>query len=82
MGKQIDRRPVTLARAIPDRHACLVFLDGALAALLTRLDDEAHEELRGSWFLEVGFGPFETAGPRMFESLDDAVAWVSSVADG
>jgi hypothetical protein len=78
MARRIERRAVTLARAIPDRNACLVFLDGNLAALFTRLDDEAHEELRGSWFLEVGFGPLETAAPRTFESIDAAEAWVTA----
>ncbi len=71
---------VTLARSIEDRHAALGWIDGALAAVLVRLDDEAHEDARGLWFLEVGFGPCDSSQPRTFRSLAEAEQWMIEAA--
>lgn len=70
---------VVLARPIADRHAVLAYVEGALAAILVRLDHEAHEHLRGRWVVEVGFGPFDTTPSPNFGTLGAAAAWLESV---
>ncbi len=54
----------------------LIFVDGTLAAILVcRPDDCEDPELRGSWFVEAGFGPI-TGVQETFPSFEDAVAWI------
>ena len=51
-------------------------MDGTLAAILVcRPEDHEEPELRGSWFIEAGFGPI-TGVPETFRSFEDAVAWI------
>jgi hypothetical protein len=54
----------------------LVFVDGTLAAILVcHPEDYEEPALRGSWFIEAGFGPI-TGVPETFPSFEDAVAWI------
>lgn len=68
-----------LARPIADRHAVLAYVDGALAAVLVRLDHEAHEDLQGRWVVEIGFGAFDAVPAPTFATLGAAAAWLESV---
>jgi hypothetical protein len=72
--------PVVLARDIQDRHARLVHVDGALAAVLVRLDHEAHDDLQGAWVVEVGFGPFDSRSGPVFDNLEEAECWFLRLA--
>ena len=56
--------------------------DGQLVAVLVRLADEMHDDQRGRWFVEAGFGPCRTAVPPMFGDLDEARAWVRETLAG
>jgi hypothetical protein len=53
-----------------------VFADEQLVAVLVQLDDAVHEDERGGWFLEVGFGPCSRSSQPVFGSLEEAQAWV------
>ena len=60
-----------------DTQGLLALLDGQLVAVLARLDGETHDpEMKGSWHLEAGFGPCQTAG-ELFKTSEDIVAWVT-----
>ena len=74
MGGQISFQPIQVLTASEDREGCLVLVDGQLVAVLVRLSDPAHEPLlRGSWYLEAGFGLLE-GRHGLFASLEEAVA--------
>ena len=76
----VSLRPMTVCRSIADKHAALALVDGYLAAVLVRLDDEAHREFRGKWFVEIGFGPFDVRPPPLFETLTAVEEWIAAVA--
>jgi hypothetical protein len=60
-----------------DTEGHLVLIDGQLAAVLARLDADAHEpEFKGRWHLEAGFGHCDVPGTHVFPTLDEAGAWV------
>lgn len=59
-----------------DRNGRLVFADGQLVAVLVCLEDAIHEGPRGSWFLEVGLGPWNGSHQPVFGSLGEAPARV------
>lgn len=70
----IELRPIRVRTGSKDEEGRLVLVDGELAAVLVRLDDEMHGADRGKWFLEVSFGPQRRADP--FATLEDAEAWL------
>lgn len=68
-----------------DQDGRLILVDGKLAAVLVRLDSEAHPpEVLGCWHLEAGFGPFDPAGQEfLFDTPDEAARWVADrIANG
>jgi hypothetical protein len=69
-------QPVEVMTGSHDQDGRLVFADGQLAAVLVHLDDPVHEDERGGWFLEVGFGPCSRSHQPVFGSLEDAETWV------
>ena len=74
MHPQISFQPIEVLTASEDREGCLVLVDGKLAAVLVRLNDQAHEPLlRGAWYLEAGFG-FLDGRHELFASLEEAAA--------
>lgn len=75
MLPEVTLQQTTLATASADKAACLIFVEGELAAIFSRLDDEVHQEDRGSWFLEVGFGWFEVSPPPVFRTIEAAQRW-------
>jgi hypothetical protein len=68
---------VKLATRTMDDEGLLVLVAGRLAAVLSRLRDEFHEEeWRGAWFVEAAFGmPFEAGTTPVFRTLDEAAFW-------
>ena len=82
MIPQVAFRPLTLARSIQDRHGVLALVNGELAAVLVRLDHEAHEDMRGHWVIEIGFGPYDAFPGPTFANLEDADAWLKTRAPG
>jgi hypothetical protein len=74
MHRQISFQPIEVLTASEDREGCLVLVDGKLAAVLVRLNDQAHEPLlRGAWFIEAGFGLLD-GRHELFASLEEAAA--------
>jgi hypothetical protein len=60
-----------------DTEGRLVLFDGQLAAVLARLDGDAHDAAwRGNWHLEAGFGHCSQPGTYTFKTLDEAGAWI------
>ena len=68
---------VKIATGCADEHGFLVYVDGALAAVFARLDDETHGSHQGYWYLEAGFGRCSapTSG-LMFATSAEAEEWV------
>ena len=59
----------------PDQvEGLLVVCDGALCAVLTRLDEDLDPP--GGWFLETAFGPLDNRTHPCFSELQDVEAWV------
>ncbi len=59
-----------------DAESQLVRADNNLVAVLVRMDGEEHDDLRGYWLLEAGFGPCAHNRFQVFRTLDDAAKWV------
>jgi hypothetical protein len=74
---RITLQPIPVLTGSDDRDGLLVLDDGALVAVLVRLDSAVHEEQRGGWFLEVGLGPCYGPVHPVFESLEEAQEWVA-----
>jgi hypothetical protein len=72
-------QPVRLATGA-DEEGRLVFTQGRLVAVLTRLS-ALHGELAGQWFLEIGFGRLDGPAHPCFPDLDAAEAWISQQLD-
>ena len=74
MRPRISFQPIEVQTASEDREGCLVLVDGQLAAVLIRLNDEAHDPLlRGACFIEAGFGLLD-GRHELFASLEEAAA--------
>jgi hypothetical protein len=82
MALRVTLQAIPVMTGCDDREGYLVLSDGQLVAVLVRLADEMHEDRRGSWFVEAGFGPCRTAVPPMFGDLDEARAWVRETLAG
>ncbi|RAK57010.1 hypothetical protein [Phenylobacterium deserti] len=51
-----------------------IFCDGALCAVLTRLDEEVDPP--GGWFVEAAFGALDDRQHPSFLELNEVEAWV------
>ena len=53
---------------------------GLVIAILVLIDpvSEGADPAAGSWFLEAGFGPCQTAVPPIFAGLSDACSWIAA----
>lgn len=69
-------QPARVRTGNEDEQGLLVFVDGALAAVLVCLSD-AHGEEAGLWFLEAGFGSLDSPQPVIFADLDAAEDWIA-----
>lgn len=68
-------QPVTLDTDAPDQEATLVFREGRLLAVLTRLS-HIHTENEGKWFLETLFAAVPVLRAPLFETPDELSAWL------
>ena len=69
----IRLQPTKVDAGSPDHDGFLVVAGDALEAVLVRLADEGHGDLRGHWFLEAGFGRCNPLPQSpAFRSPDDA----------
>ena len=66
----LQRMPI--ATGSEDRDGYLIVRDGALVAVLVRLDMADHGDLRGKWYLEVAFEHLARQG-QLFESPQQAL---------
>jgi hypothetical protein len=73
---RLDFRPSSILLYGDDYDAQLVYIEGRLAAVVTRLTAEAYDEdLQGSWHLEAGFGPCGSHSGAPFRTLDEVRDW-------
>lgn len=68
-------QPVTLATGTPDRDGMLVYRDGNLFAVLSRLSD-IHTDLEGHLFVEAVFGRVPKRLLHTFETLEQFEEWL------
>ena len=61
--------------AIPDEGR-LVYADGALIAVLIKLEADLAAQARGVWYLEAAFGPVDHFHHPVFETIQDSLAWI------
>ena len=74
MRPEISFQPIEVLTASEDREGHLVLVNGKLAAVLVRLDDQAHDPLlRGAWYIEAGFGLLDNRH-ELFASFEEAIA--------
>ena len=73
MESQITFRPIEILTDGADHEGRLVLADGVLVAVLVLLADPVYElPVRGSWYLEIGFGAALDMRHDVFVTLDDA----------
>lgn len=72
----IELQAVSIRTSSHDTQARLVLIDGALTAVLVRLDDDVHGQHTGKWFLEAHFSQVFSHGAPLFASLEDATRWL------
>ena len=73
----ISLQSAKIATGSPDHDGFLEFADDTLVAVFVRLEDEAHGDVRGQWFLEAGFGRCNASlGHLSFKLPDDVQRWV------
>jgi hypothetical protein len=83
MEPQITRQQTRVATTKHGKaeEGLLIFADGVLVAILTRLSGSLGRDgaaLRGRWFLEAGFGPCSVipGDEQVFDSPDVGQDWV------
>lgn len=72
---KLSFEPVLLDTDDGDGEAMLLFADGRLAAVASRLS-EAHGDDSGRWFIEAVFGTHRHQPRSSFASLDEAGQWL------
>ena len=66
-----------------DTYGNLILSDGQLAAVVVRLDGEHHgPEHKGLWNLEAGFGKCASRSAPLFQTPEEAGAWVQETLTG
>jgi hypothetical protein len=78
---QISTQPVRLVTYDGDGDAILIFRNGDLLAVASRLSD-LHGELSGSFFIEAVFGPHDRHAGATFDSETELHRWAESLGDG
>jgi len=64
----------------PDQEGCLLFdQNGALVGVLVRLSEQHDTEFAGKWFFEHGFGPLDNPEHPLFDTIEEAEQWISSL---
>ena len=73
----LDFQPVQLATGSSDTEGRLVFSQGKLLAVLTRLSGQ-HGPDAGKWFLEANFKQPPTRFAPLFDDIETAAEWLES----
>ena len=73
----LSYQDVILDNDTPDSEAMLVFREGRLLAVLTRLSD-IHGEFAGHWFAEAVFETVATPRGPTFETLAHFEEWLAN----
>ena len=74
---EVDLQPIAVRTGSNDTQGRLAIVGGELVAVLVRLDDPVHDDARGGWFLEAGFGPCDGIKPPPFRDLGEATIWIA-----
>jgi PAS domain S-box-containing protein len=74
-GPSVTFQLTRLATRRGGEEACLVHVGNRLAAVLVHLDGTAGEEHEDTWFLEVGFGPWDQQA-LIFATWVEAEDWI------
>ncbi|MER2267943.1 hypothetical protein [Methylobacterium oxalidis] len=70
-------QPIKIDTGSSDEAGVLALADGRLVGVLVCLSGSVHgADLRGSWFLEAGFGPCLPDRNRVFATLHAAEVWL------
>ena len=81
MSPNLTCQPVRISTGSEDENGTLIFVEGSLVAVAVRLDDAVHQDMRGRYFLEAGFGHCAVTPGPVFASPDDLTAWVLERGD-
>jgi hypothetical protein len=77
MTVTLERHAVRVAvDASRSEQGLLVFVDGALVAVFSHLNETCEGDLKGCWFLEAGFGRCEYVAAPVLNSQEEAEGWV------
>ncbi len=80
MSLDISFEPMRVLIDGHDSEGYLVLADNQLAAVFVRLDGEHHDlERKGWWHLEAGFGKCNIRNAPLFNTPDEAGAWVEQI---
>ncbi len=83
MAIHISFLPMRLLIDGQDSEGRLILADGLLAAVIVRLDSECHPpEHKGRWYMEAGFGKCNSAKAPLFETPEEAGAWLEQALTG
>jgi hypothetical protein len=69
----VELREIRIALEF-DHDGRLILVDGLLVGVLVKLS-QIHDELRGHWYLETGYGALKSE-QCTFADLDAATEWV------
>jgi len=77
MALDISFQPLRVLIDGHDSEGNLVLADNQLAAVIVRLDGEHHNpEHKALWHLEAGFGKCSVRDAPVFQTPEEAGAWV------
>ena len=77
MPLAISFQPIRVLIDGHDSEGNLILADGGLAAVIVRLDGEHHNpEHKALWHLEAGFGKCNVRSAPVFQTPEEAGAWV------
>lgn len=72
----VSFEPVVLDSCV-DNEAVLVFREGRLIAVVSRLG-ELHQELAGRWFVETTFDAGQRTPAHPFRDLSEVESWIGA----
>ena len=73
-SEKITFQPVRV-RVDGQSAGVLAFADGALVAVLVKLD-ETHGDLEGRWYAEAAFNGLERMEETTFQTLEEVTDWI------
>jgi hypothetical protein len=83
MTLDISFQPMRVLIDGHDSEGRLILADSQLAAVIVCLDGVHHDrECKGRWHLEAGFGKCNIKGAPLFNTPEEAGAWVEQTLTG